>query len=104
MFEKCANPECGRRFDYLEGQLIRFCRSAMDGLRTANEYVVEHFWLCGNCSEVYILEQKSEKITMKPRVKEVLAERSHFLTGWPDLIAIQANDAAATRQPQEINK
>jgi hypothetical protein len=52
MFEKCLNPDCGLPFDYREGRLIRFCST--DAKPPAGHPGVEHFWLCGKCSERYV--------------------------------------------------
>lgn len=70
MFGKCSNPECKIPFDYRQGQLVRFCRSAFNGRFAANQAVVEHFWLCGSCSELYVLSQESGNIQLKPRAGE----------------------------------
>jgi len=55
MFAKCSNPDCGVPFDYREGQLVRFCKSPPCGQSRADFQSVEHFWLCGRCSELYVL-------------------------------------------------
>jgi hypothetical protein len=70
MFAKCANPECGKPFDYTEGQLVRCCRSSLTNPGSADKNRVEHFWLCGSCSVLYVLSQESGKILIKPRVEE----------------------------------
>jgi hypothetical protein len=56
MFEKCSNPNCGLPFDYREGRLIRFC--SPDAKFPAEHQCVEHFWLCGKCSKLYVFEYK----------------------------------------------
>ena len=76
MFARCANSDCGKQFDYREGQLIRLCRSTVKGPPTADQHVVEHFWLCGSCSELYVLAHESENIIIKPRVEEVTEGRT----------------------------
>jgi hypothetical protein len=52
VFEKCFNPDCGLLFDYREGRLIRF--SSANSMSPAEQPSVEHFWLCGKCSERYV--------------------------------------------------
>ena len=58
MFANCSNSDCGVPFDYREGQLVRFCKSSLDGQSPVDQYCVEHFWLCGSCSKLYVLEYK----------------------------------------------
>lgn len=58
MVNQCANPECGKPLHYLrEGRVYvfdvtRFAASVADRTRR-----MEHFWLCGSCSELFLLEQ-----------------------------------------------
>jgi hypothetical protein len=52
MLEKCSNPDCDLPFDYREGRLIRF--SPTDTKSPGQYRCVEHFWLCGKCSERYV--------------------------------------------------
>lgn len=51
MLNRCLNPACSAMFRYLyEGRIFtveRFVTSA-DGLKTDRE--IEHYWLCGPCS------------------------------------------------------
>ena len=77
MFAKCANPDCEKLFDYRQGQLIRFCRSELNGPSAANQHIVEHFWLCGSCSELYVLLPESENIRMKLRADEFTPAKAH---------------------------
>jgi hypothetical protein len=69
MFEKCLNPDCGLPFDHREGRLIRFCST--DGKSPAEHQSVEHFWLCGKCSERYVFVYE-DGVGMKigPRLEE----------------------------------
>jgi hypothetical protein len=57
MFAKCSNPDCGLPFDYREGRLIRF--RSLDTKPPSEHHYVEHFWLCGRCSELYVFEYES---------------------------------------------
>ena len=56
MFSKCANPSCEAEFDYREGRFFRFHKRPLDDGQPANAHSVQHFWLCGNCSDIYHLE------------------------------------------------
>jgi hypothetical protein len=58
MFEKCSNSDCGASFDYREGQLVRLCKSSLDNPSPPDQHRVEHFWLCGICSKLYVFEHK----------------------------------------------
>ncbi len=64
MVNHCANPECCKPLHYLrEGRIFVFdipdpALPAKNGKVTAR---MEHFWLCGVCSEGFTLEQTAEK-------------------------------------------
>lgn len=69
MVNQCANPGCGKELHYLrEGRIYVFDLPDPDvpvpapGGRLRR---LQHFWLCGPCSETMVLEQTSE---MKIRV------------------------------------
>ena len=68
MFAKCSNPDCVAPFDYREGRLIRFCKSPSDGQFPVDDHCVEHFWLCGRCSELYVFEYERE-VGMKIKLR-----------------------------------
>jgi len=77
MIKKCCNPECDAPFDYREGRLVRISRSSSSGTSAENRFTIEHFWLCGNCTEVFVLDHDSEmKVKMKPRDKKLLERKS----------------------------
>lgn len=68
MFSKCANPECSTSFDYRQGQFFRFHRGYTDCEPPPNTHSVQHFWLCGRCSQNYTLEYQSERcVLIRPR-------------------------------------
>jgi hypothetical protein len=71
MVNHCANPQCCKPLHYLrEGRVYVFdvTRPAAGGERTARR--MEHFWLCGACSESYFLEQVEDKtVRISPRPK-----------------------------------
>jgi hypothetical protein len=66
MVEKCSNPDCGLPFDYREGRLIRFCST--DPKSPAEHHCVEHFWLCGKCTERYVFAHE-RRVGMKMRLR-----------------------------------
>ena len=71
MVNHCANPQCCKPLHYLrEGRVYVFdvTRPAANGEMTTRR--MEHFWLCGTCSEVYYLEQVEDgtvRITPRPK-------------------------------------
>ena len=76
MLTKCANPDCENQFDYREGRLVRFCRSSSNGRAGVGRSHVEHFWLCGKCSEIYTFRLESENIRVKPRGEEIASAKA----------------------------
>ena len=64
MVNQCANPNCGKPLHYLrEGRIFVFDLPDPDvpvpvpGGRARR---LQHFWLCGPCSETMVMEQTSE--------------------------------------------
>ena len=55
MFSTCANPDRKKGFDYREGRLFRFHKAHRASEAPPNTHSVQHFWLCGKCSEEYTL-------------------------------------------------
>src|ERR1035441_8133656 len=96
MFARCSNPDCGVPFNYREGRLIRYCKPPSDGQFPADHHCVEHFWLCGNCSEFYVFEyergagMKIKLRTRKPRES----------TGGSGLPEMRSSGTGVNRQPQ----
>jgi hypothetical protein len=79
MLEKCSNPDCDLPFDYREGRLIRFCPTDTKSL--GQHRCVEHYWLCGKCSERYVFAYErgaGMKIELRPA-----ATRTKSLHGNP---------------------
>jgi len=71
MVNNCANPKCGKPLHYLrEGQIFVFDvpSGSVDakGKRTRR---LEHFWLCGECSQTMMMRQSTEGIyaVVRPR-------------------------------------
>lgn len=60
MFMKCCNPECEAPFDHREGRLIRVTRPAAECNRARDRKAIEHFWICGKCSDRFVLRQDGE--------------------------------------------
>jgi len=78
MFAKCSNPDCGAPFNYREGQLVRFCKPPLEHRSSTGQHHVEHFWLCGSCSNLYMLEcERGAGMKISLRTKE-LGERAAF--------------------------
>ena len=64
MVNQCANPSCCKPLHYLrEGRIFVFdlpdpnAPVSISGERARR---LQHFWLCGPCSEAMVLEQTSE--------------------------------------------
>jgi hypothetical protein len=76
MVNHCANPQCCKPLHYLrEGRVYVFDVTrpvAGNGARTARR--MEHFWLCGPCSEAYFLEQVEDRtVRISARAKRTLS-------------------------------
>lgn len=72
MVNHCANPQCCKPLHYLrDGRVYVFdvTRPAPgSGERSVRR--MEHFWLCGACSEAYYLEQVEDRsVRISPRPK-----------------------------------
>jgi hypothetical protein len=81
MVTKCANPKCEASFDHRQGRLFRFPKSHFhDGL-PANTHSVQHFWLCGACSQRYALQYDAgHGVAMTGHFEKKLTPgRHHFI-------------------------
>lgn len=71
MVNHCANPQCCKPLHYLrEGRVYVFdvTRPSASSERITRR--MEHFWLCGTCSEAYFLEQVEDRtVRITPRPK-----------------------------------
>jgi hypothetical protein len=57
MVNNCANPECAKPLHYLrEGRIFVF---NMTGQSPDASRQLEHYWLCGQCSERFIIERET---------------------------------------------
>ena len=59
MLIKCCNPACEAPFDYREGRLIRSSSKAANGKASEDHPLIQHFWLCGKCSVLFVFEYQS---------------------------------------------
>ena len=73
MVSNCANPKCAKPLHYLrDGRVFVFDVqdkiAAANGKRTRH---VEHFWLCGTCSQTMAMEQSTEGVhlVLRPRMR-----------------------------------
>jgi hypothetical protein len=76
MVNHCANPQCCKPLHYLrEGRVYVFDvthQPAGAGDRPARR--MEHFWLCGACSEMFFLEQIEDRsVRISPRIQRMPA-------------------------------
>lgn len=62
MVNHCANPQCGKPLHYLrEGRVYVFDVTRYAAAAADRTHRMEHFWLCGGCSDIYLLEQTSDE-------------------------------------------
>jgi hypothetical protein len=68
MVNNCANPKCGKPLHYLrDGRVFIFDvpdKISPNGKRTRR---IEHFWLCGACSQTLAMKQSSDGIQVVVR-------------------------------------
>lgn len=68
MVNNCANPSCGKPLHYLrEGRIFVFDMPDPKSPKGTKSGRLEHFWLCGTCSETLLLEQNSGSIRLVPK-------------------------------------
>jgi len=69
MLDQCANPKCAKPLRYLrEGRIFVFdsLPTGSDGNRR-QAHRLEHYWLCGSCSETLLLEKTRSGIRLEPK-------------------------------------
>jgi hypothetical protein len=71
MLTNCANPKCAKPLHYLrEGRIFVF--NVQDSsVKTSGEkqsHHLEHYWLCGACSQMFVVEHLSDDIRLIPRL------------------------------------
>jgi hypothetical protein len=66
MVNNCANPECAKPLHYLrEGRIFVF---DITGKTDGAPRRLEHYWLCGPCSERFMIEREAGSgIRLVPR-------------------------------------
>ena len=80
MLSKCASPECSNTLHYLrEGKVFKIENDSdiqMVSGQKKPARKVEHFWLCGTCSERYTLINDKEvgvRVVEKPMIRRAAA-------------------------------
>lgn len=75
MVNNCANPKCAKPLHYLrEGRVFVFDAALKTPPSdTKRAHRLEHYWLCGACSQTLTLEQTREGIRIVP--KPILGSR-----------------------------
>lgn len=80
MVNNCANPKCAKPLHYLrEGRIFVFDAESDSGKPIRR---MEHFWLCGECSQTMRLEKTRQGVqtVMKTvRVRRLMGEISQPL-------------------------
>jgi hypothetical protein len=63
MIDRCFNPSCRRKLDYLrDGRVVRVIRGKDEDMS------VEHYWLCGPCYLMHDFEFSPEGgVSLRPR-------------------------------------
>jgi uncharacterized protein YcsI (UPF0317 family) len=79
MVNQCANPDCGKPLHYLrEGRIFVFDLPDPNvPAPGGRQRRLQHFWLCGRCSETMVMEQTREmqiRIAVKSRKVALEAE------------------------------
>lgn len=74
MVSHCANPKCAKPLHYLrEGRIFVFDVPGKDvggdGKRSRR---MEHFWLCGTCSQTMVMEQTIDGVRAVVRSRRFL--------------------------------
>lgn len=69
MVSNCANPKCGKPLHYLrEGRIFIFdvpVNNPSDTSKRSRR--MEHYWLCGVCSQTMVMEQSADGVRVVPR-------------------------------------
>jgi hypothetical protein len=76
MVDTCANPGCARPLKYLrDGRIYIFDVGSASGDPGGKRMRhLEHYWLCGLCSQTLILVQASNGIRIAPRPARIAEE------------------------------
>jgi hypothetical protein len=78
MVSHCANPKCAKPLHYLrEGRIFVFDVTASEAdSRGKHSRRMEHYWLCGICSQSLAMEQSSDGVRVVARVRSRVQEMS----------------------------
>lgn len=61
MVNQCANPNCRKPLHYLrEGRVFLFSPRKSSINNHKSPHRLEHFWLCGDCAQIWTLEMDSK--------------------------------------------
>jgi hypothetical protein len=73
MVNTCANPECAKPLHYLrEGRVFIFEVATEDsGANGKKLRRLEHFWLCGGCSQTMTVMQEGDGIKVVRRLPAI---------------------------------
>jgi hypothetical protein len=78
MLSKCANPDCTTTLHYLrEGKVFKLEMSAGspgEGRKPVRR--VEHFWLCGECSQKLTLSFDDANMRVMPKPGSAMVRRA----------------------------
>jgi hypothetical protein len=67
MVNHCANPKCAKPLHYLrEGRIFVFNMQpdSPEGVTDRTIHRLQHYWLCGDCSQTMLLEKTSNGIRL----------------------------------------
>jgi hypothetical protein len=65
MLDRCANPQCAKPLRYLrEGRIFVFDSLSTSDAGSKRAHRLEHFWLCGSCSQTLLLEKTQNGIRL----------------------------------------
>ena len=79
MVNNCANPACNKPLHYLrDGRVFVFevasAQLGADGKRLRH---IEHYWLCGDCEPLLVLEYRAEH-GISVRSRKVVTKPARF--------------------------
>lgn len=68
MVDQCSNPQCAKPLHYLrEGRIFVFdVQDPVVGGKPIHR--LEHFWLCGECSQRFVLARHPEGVQLVPKI------------------------------------
>jgi hypothetical protein len=70
MVSHCANPKCAKPLHYLrEGRIFVFDVTNEAGTSGKHSRRMEHYWLCGLCSQSMAMEQSKDGVRVVARVR-----------------------------------